>query len=102
MDECVDFSFLADFISAEITESFFASDATTGTEGVAETAQEAASCSSGEKCSDEIQRLIGKNTNVNTAKSTQNWISKYGKWAADNQVQTDLAEIPEDKLDDIL
>ena len=109
-----DYSFLANFLSAEMMADFFdfphqrASEtaASSNVEGVANMPTASASASEASpsstvsvKSNDEIQRLINKNTNCNTAKSTKNWVSKYSKWAADNHVHTDLAEIPEDELD---
>ena len=101
------FGFLADFVSEEIMQEFFgyqqqqasgtASESNPYGGGVAEMASGGHSSSIVE-----IERLIGKNNNPNTAKSTKNWISKYAKWAADNQLETDLTEIPEDEVDGIL
>ena len=104
-----EFSFLADFVSEDIMLEFFGyqpqqvsktvsnSDSYGG--GVAEIVSGGGHSSSiGEQSNDEI-RLIGKNTNP---KSTKNWISKFAKWADDNQLETDLTEVPEDELDGIL
>ena len=33
-----------------------------------------------------IQKLIDKNENKNTKKSTNNWIAKFGKWAEANGI----------------
>ena len=40
--------------------------------------------------------------NVNTAWSTKNWVSKFSKWAIENQVHPDLEKSPEKELDSIL
>ena len=107
-----DSRFLADFLSAEIMADFFdcppqRANSDSYGEGVANipstvTSSEGPCSTASDQSSDEIQRLISKNTNCNTAKSTKNWVNKYAKWAADNHIQTDLALIPEDELDTIL
>ena len=99
-----DYSFLANFLSAEIMADFFdcrlqqASEMGSDSfgEGVANipsTASTSSEATASDQTSDEIHRLICKNTNSNTAK---NWVGKYAKWAADNHIQT------EDELDTIL
>ena len=72
------------------------------TEGMAENARRDPSPT----VSNEIQCLIGKNTNANTAKSTKKTGSPSMPSGQQiyNQVQTDdiIADIPEDKLYNIL
>ena len=110
-----DYSFLADFLSAEIMADFFDCPPQrankTGSdsygEGVANTpsivtSSEGPCSTASDQSNSEIQRLISKNTNCNTAKSTKNWVNKYAKWAADNHIQTDLALVPVSVYDYII
>ena len=104
-----DFSFLAGFVSEGILDFLFAGNqenasSSMAVEGVANSnssppsGAESAAVEQG----GEIQRLLQKNTNMNTAKSTKNWISKFSKWAIENQVHPELEEIPENELDGVL
>ena len=107
-----DYSFLADFLSAEIiAECFYyppqrANETVvdSGGEGVANmpnTSDGLFSIQPGPIERTQIQRLISRNVNSNTDKSTKNWVNKLTKWAAENHVQQDLAKIPEEELDTI-
>ena len=109
----IDFSSLAGFVNEEIFDFLFteqqedASNSTTSmasgpVEGVANSSSSPTSCSVISDERDEIQRLLQKNTNANTAKSTKNWVSKFSKWAIENQVHPELEEIPESELDGVL
>ena len=51
---------------------------------------------------EDIQRLIGKNENTNTKRSTNTWVNRFEKWAAHRGEPTDLATIQKDKLDGVL
>ena len=92
-----EFSFLADFVSEDIMlgyqSSKTVSDSLSYSGGVADMANGGQTSNISDQ--DEI-RLMSKNTNPNTAKSTKNWISKYAVWAIDNRLETDLTEIPEE------
>lgn len=51
---------------------------------------------------EEIHRLIAKNENKNTKRSTNTWVRRFEDWAEGRGLPTDLASIPSTELDGVL
>ena len=52
--------------------------------------------------SGELQRLIEKNRNENTKRSTNTWVKRYQKWAEERGFEANIAQVPKSELDGIL
>ena len=48
---------------------------------------------------DELQRLIDKNEDLNTKRSTNTWVARYRTWAAERGLPINLVTIPPEDLD---
>ena len=50
----------------------------------------------------ELQRLLDKNVNSNTKRSTNTWVNRLFKWKAKRGIQAELTQLDQQRLDEIL